>query len=240
MQLSPHVKKSLTAVAFGSLAGASSAATVAVSEDGYINAFSSQRAVVQGGGIGEELQVRTPSGSGAFQYNNLAVLGFDTTGVDLSAATAATLTFTVARRSTAAGIIRLYLLNDNSGGDSFDETTLTYNSAIADLGVVRTDTIVNNQVTGAETVGELTQGAAGDTMSFTLAGAALTSLQGSGGNNFVTFIAESRTPFNNPTFAIASKENTTYSGASLEVVPEPSSALLAACTVPFAFLRRRR
>lgn len=222
---------------------AAGAATLAVSEDGYINAFSSQRNVVQGGGTSANLNVRTPNGSGAFQYNNLAFLGFDTTGLDLTTTATASLTFTVKLTSSTnynGDTIRLYILPDAGGTDAFDETTLTFDSAIADYGVERNNALTGQRVPG-EIVGEIAAPAPGGTMTFDLSGAALDSLKASGTNNFVTFVVESRVQ-ENAVFQVVSKEDGVQAAASLEItqIPEPSTTLLGGLALPFLLLRRRR
>lgn len=233
-------------VAFATITGlgftaSAQAVSIAVSEDGYINAFSSQLGVVQEGGTSANLNVRTPNGSGAFQYNNLALFGFDTTGTDLSQAASASVSISFLSGANYVGdTLRLYILGDNSGADSFDETTLTFNSAMADFGIERDNALTGQRVPG-EFV-EVTAGAVGSTITFTLTGAALTSLQGSGGNNFVTFVAESRVQDNNPIWQLASKEEGILAPASLDItlVPEPSSAALFGLGGIAFLLRRRR
>ena len=234
-------KVALTTITGLALGGSAQAVSIAVSEDGYINAYSSQLDVVQEGGTSGNLNVRTPNGSSAYQYNNLALFGFDTTGTDLSQATAATMSISFLSGANYEGdTLRLYILGDNAGTDSFDETTLTFNSAIADFSIER-----NNALTGQRVPGEFmeeTAGAVGSTITFTLTGAALTSLQGSGGNNFVTFVAESRIQDNNPIWQLASKEDGTLAPASLDItlVPEPSSVSLLGLGALGLLLRRKR
>ena len=234
-------KVALTTISGLSFCGSAQAVSVAVSEDGYINAFGSQLPVVQGGGTSGNLNVRTPNGSGAFQYNNLSLFGFDTTGVDLTQAASATVNISFLSGANYVGdTLRLYILADNGGTDSFDETTLTFNSAIADFGIVRGNALTGQRVPGEFM--EVTAGAVGSTLSFNLSAAALTSLQGSGGNNFVTFVAESRVQDNNPIWQLASKEEGVLAPASLEItlVPEPSSSALLGLGGLALIMRRRK
>ncbi len=237
-------------------AGSLSAATVNVSQDGAINGQN------DGGGYGNNNQVLNggtathiatwmPGPPGAWQYTRKLFLGFDTSGIDLSAVSAASITVNTgagsASQNEALGF-NAYLVDDLAGGDQFSETTLTWDLATTN-GWNQDGNAVDSQRTPGQFIGNVAWAGNDSLMTFNFSAAALTGLQGDT-NSFATIVLVPDAPtggsyLGNDAFAstgprFLSKESGNGAVLDLTVVPEPSSTALVSIGLIGGLLLRRR
>ena len=235
------------------LPAAASAAVVNVSQDGAINGqddgsgYGSNN-VVLNGGTANQFAAWMPGPPSAWQYTRKIFLGFDTTGINLSGVTQASMTINTASGSAGQpGTLgfNAYLVADAGGTDQFDETTLTWNLANTN-GWNQNGNAVTSQQTPGQLIGNVLWAGNDSSMTFDFSAGAISALQTSA-NDFVTVVlvpdattsgaygGNDAAASTGPSFL--SKES--GSGATLNLIPEPSSAVLASLGV-LGFLRRRR
>lgn len=247
--------------------------TLDVAEDQWVGAQNDDsgygsNSVVAEGGLGERLNLWQPGPPGAWQYNRRAYFGFDVSSINLEDVIAATFTVTTAGDMVTGEngrTIYYWIHADNSGGDEFDETTLSKNLANT-LGLNAN----GSQLSGAGTpsdpylpneLGEATLlqsggvgiAAAGGLNTITFSASALAELL-EDTNGFVTISAFAGAPTggtygggpiadaptNTNSVGFISKEGGTPAQLSLTLIPEPSSSVLTSLVAFGLMLRRKR
>ncbi|BDS08358.1 hypothetical protein NT6N_33980 [Oceaniferula spumae] len=254
--------------------GMASAASVnlTVSQDQWVGAqddgsggYGSNETVAEAG-AGERLSLWMPGPPAAWRYNRRAYFGFDISSVNLADVVSATFTVTTASDvvgSETGRNIYYWVHADALGGDQFDETSLSYNSAIT-LGLNAGGSYLSGSgpytpnESGAGTLLQpagVALAAAGELNTITFSGAALAEMLNDL-NGFVTIsayagaptgggyggapIADAPVTTGGPGFQ--SKELTAGTPAmlTLELVPEPSTTALLGLGAIGLILRRNK
>ncbi|WP_143184501.1 DUF7594 domain-containing protein [Rubritalea squalenifaciens] len=224
-------------------AGTLNAATVAVTEDGWID---NNDNAVKDGGTGVRLNIATPNTSNIQQYTRVAYFGFDVSSINLATVTSATFRVTgapdISGSYNGQNVIRFYLV-DNNINDLFDETTLTDTNAPGHSLGDR----LSEQRTAGVIIGDVAVGDPASNQAFEVnfSASAIADLANDS-NSFLTIVAEYRgqnnTGYNPPNITglgFVSKEGGTGS-ATLELIPEPSTSVMGSLTALGFLLRRKR
>jgi hypothetical protein len=186
--------------------------------------------------FGTEGILAVKRGTGGANKNFKSVIRFDAGSTDLSAATGINLALVLGLDHTADDTFNLYGVADGSALESFGETTLTHaSSAVFVDQYLDTDTyplgidtsvasgyFYDSDSDGADVLASFSvssTAAAGDV--FNISTAAMLAFAQDSANSALTFVLVKTNDSGKTQFA--SKENLTYGGPTLTVIPEPAT-----------------
>lgn len=226
------------------LLGVANAAPIATDRDTYVSGSN-------GGdpdtnyGTATFMRTRNDGGSaGPKVKDQLAFFSFDLSSFPYPAATSAKIDLQFLSGSTTSYAFELWGINDGGGDENFVESVLTFNNS---SNTTTTPGSSNDgsldRSSGVTLLGSLNPASFG-TITFNStdsSGSGLLSFINSDTNNRVTFIVYSTYATGGAAAEFATKENGTFDGATLTLVPETSSLILMAGALVLAvgLLRRR-